>query len=373
MRKKIAALVLLISTALGLCSCATIDQLKQNVQKDISAYQSEEGQDGTVDTSNVSIDETNYYYSQLKTETERKTYMEIYSILLNKDDMAFVSIEDMDNLEFLYYCVMYDYPELFYVDGYSYSQYQNNSISFMPKYTMNETEIDAAMQTIEGYKQSVLSQMTEEMSSYDKEKIIYDYISANTEYVEGSPYNQSMYSVALGQSVCLGYSKMFQYLCKQCQIPCTIVTGNTKEGTAHGWNCVNINGNWYMTDVTNSTIAVDEKEKQKSYYLFNVTEQEIRRYYSIDNAVAIPPCNRMDENYYYKNGVYFDTADIDRFGQLKEASETKDILIKCSTQAVLDEICHQLIDEEQVYSILDTNHVSYMVSDDTLTFEVTWD
>lgn len=373
MRKKIAALVLIISTALGLCSCATIDQLQQKVQKDISSYQSEEGQEGTVDTSNVSVDDTNYYYSQLMTETERKTYQEIYAMLLSKEDMAFVSIEDTDNLEFLYYCVMYDYPEIFYVDGYSYSQYQNNAISFMPKYTMSSAEIDAAMQTIEGYKQSVLSQMTEGMLPYEKEKIIYDYISSNTDYVEGSSYNQSMYSVALGQSVCLGYSKMFQYLCKQCQIPCTIVTGSTKDGTAHGWNCVNISGSWYMTDVTNSTIAVDDKEKQRSYYLFNVTEQEIRRYYSIDNAVELPQCNSMEENYYYKNGIYFDAVDINRFGQLGAAAETKDILIKCSTQEVLDEMRRQLIDEEQIYSILDTNHVSYMVSNDTLTFEVTWD
>ncbi|MCI9128281.1 MAG: hypothetical protein HFG28_14165 [Eubacterium sp.] len=59
--------------------------------------------------------------------------------------------------------------------------------------------------------------------------------------------------------VCEGYSKAFQYLCDESELPsntkCYTVSGNMSGGTgsgAHMWNIVRIDGKSYLVDVTNS-------------------------------------------------------------------------------------------------------------------------
>ena len=55
--------------------------------------------------------------------------------------------------------------------------------------------------------------------------------------------------------VCEGYSRAFQVLCNQLQIPCVLVDGDAVESLqdtleSHMWNYVQIDGGWYAVDVT---------------------------------------------------------------------------------------------------------------------------
>lgn len=55
--------------------------------------------------------------------------------------------------------------------------------------------------------------------------------------------------------VCEGYSKAFKYLCDESDIGCLIVEGHIGTGTGagnHMWNYVELDGNWYLVDVTNN-------------------------------------------------------------------------------------------------------------------------
>lgn len=50
-------------------------------------------------------------------------------------------------------------------------------------------------------------------------------------------------------SVCESYAKSFKYLCDIFGLENLMVTG-TSNGSGHAWNMININNNWYHTDVT---------------------------------------------------------------------------------------------------------------------------
>ncbi len=57
------------------------------------------------------------------------------------------------------------------------------------------------------------------------------------------------------KAICLGYSYLFDTLCKLTQINSVIITGSTKqswfpEPAGHAWNAVKINNKWSLVDVT---------------------------------------------------------------------------------------------------------------------------
>ncbi len=61
------------------------------------------------------------------------------------------------------------------------------------------------------------------------------------------------------KAVCQGYSELFRQLCKQAEIPVYVINGYSKqeyrnntvrERPAHAWNAVQIDGKWYLLDVT---------------------------------------------------------------------------------------------------------------------------
>ena len=86
--------------------------------------------------------------------------------------------------------------------------------------------------------------------TYGKVKIIHDLICDNVTYQTGN-FDQSAASALLDYgvfdmtTVCAGYAKAFQILCNGLGID-TIIT----VSATHAWNCVNIDGIWYITDCT---------------------------------------------------------------------------------------------------------------------------
>lgn len=105
--------------------------------------------------------------------------------------------------------------------------------------------------------------ISDEMTDYEKALSIFDYITLNTVYDMDTYKNKStdnpmqymcyylegvLYSSSK-LSVCDGYSKAYALLCNMEGINCVRVMG-TAGGGGHAWNKVEIDGNWYMVDIT---------------------------------------------------------------------------------------------------------------------------
>ena len=113
---------------------------------------------------------------------------------------------------------------------------------------------------------AVLSEVVrEDMSDYEKELAVHDWMIDNAEYDPGElnhapggpapePDHNNPYGLMLrGKGICVGYSSTFQLFMDMLGIECITVRGTANEGgpgNEHAWNMVRLDGEWYCVDVT---------------------------------------------------------------------------------------------------------------------------
>lgn len=118
---------------------------------------------------------------------------------------------------------------------------------------INRSILDAA-------KDVITSEITDDMSDYEKELAIHDYItgwssfdygvfgrSGSDELADGS---HTPYGVLIDRSaMCHGYSSTFQLFMDMLDIECMTVFGTPSgNGVQHSWNMVRLDGEWYCVD-----------------------------------------------------------------------------------------------------------------------------
>lgn len=143
----------------------------------------------------------------------------------------------------------------------------------------------------------------------DKVKAIYDYIVLNTTYDNntadsvkiGEVGNENSYS-AVGVindnlAVCAGYASTFRLLCEIQGINCEYAWS---EPGKHGWNIVQIEGNWYHVDPTYGDM---EKENSISYNYFMMTNDEVENMEQYKDWQC--DCGKGHECNSSKYGVYY--------------------------------------------------------------------
>jgi len=149
-----------------------------------------------------------------------------------------------------------------------------------------------------------------EMSDYDKELAIHDYIINNTSYDYNNLKNNSIPDssyTAAGVfnnhiAVCQGYSEAFNLLLNIVGIENVIVNGKTADG-GHAWNAVKIDNEWYMTDITFDdpiTFKNNKRQEVLSYEYFNVTNTKLSQDHSW-SITNYPVATGTKNNYYVHN------------------------------------------------------------------------
>lgn len=164
--------------------------------------------------------------------------------------------------------------------------------------------------TIEKAKQILKLIIKDNMTDYEKELAIHDYLISNYEYDYENYIKdtipQSSYTIyglfTHGKGVCQAFTEATKLLLNLTGIECEIVEGNQK----HEWNIVKLDGEYYMLDVTWDNPYSDEKGKDKiesiSYDYFNVTNDMISQSHSWDKE-KYPIANGTKYNYYKYNNM----------------------------------------------------------------------
>lgn len=125
---------------------------------------------------------------------------------------------------------------------------------FADGFTSTE-QIDRAIGQIEEIKNNIIRNLSG--NNYKKIMTIHDYIIDNIEY--DSTYEAlgtySLYGAFIGKTcVCEGYAKSLKYLANSINIECEIMQGTATNSTgkteSHAWNCIKLDGNWYLMDTT---------------------------------------------------------------------------------------------------------------------------
>lgn len=330
-----------------------------------------------------------YAYERL-TDSGKTLYVELLTIMQKLGENILVSTTSDDAIDLVFDYVLADHPEIFYVDGYHYTNYTLDSvitkIAFSGNYIYNADEIRNRQSLINEYASQCLAGAPASDDDFYAIKYVYDYIITNTEYDVNAPDNQNICSVFIdGRSVCSGYSKAAQFLLNKLGIPCTLVSGTvtTKKASnvRHAWNLVLCNSAYYYMDVTwgdssyqtgNGENADLTKLPTVNYDYLCVTTDEILRNHTIADRLAMPYCDSMKDNYYVREDEYFTSADLTLVGELfdrRYRDDSENVVIKCDSRYVYDTLFELLVTQRMVFDYLqgDNATVSYTTFADTYT------
>ena len=160
---------------------------------------------------------------------------------------------------------------------------------------------------------AILSQISAEVSEYDKVKYIYETLVRDVAYVENAPDNQNIYSTFVRkETVCAGYAKANKYLLERLGVYCIYVLGDAAE-ESHAWNIVQCNGVMCYVDVTwadplFSEDVLDIPEEILYDYLC-CSDTMLGATHRADEQYNYPECFSDDFEYYHLNQMYYDSAD----------------------------------------------------------------
>lgn len=334
-----------------------------------------------------------YCYEQLS-DVEKLWYSDMYAIMSNMHTDVTLSLKGNqaigeEGIDKVFQCVMNDNPELFYVEGYTYTVYtygqKISKINFSGTYTMDRAGRDEKQALIDAAVEDCFAGISMDAPDYEKVKYVYEYVILSTDYKLGAQDNQNICSVFIGkESVCQGYAKAIQYLLDRLGIPATLVIGTVYGAESHAWNLVQIDGNYYYVDATWGDASYQMSEAADaakvefpviSYDYLCVTTDQLLKTHTIQNVVDLPLCDSMESNYYVKEGAYFTAYDeiaLSAFFEKGYEEGRSDLTFLCADKAVYDIFRTELIDNQKIFRYLNSPNGTVAYVEDADKFSMTF-
>lgn len=144
------------------------------------------------------------------------------------------------------------------------------------------------------------SVITADMSDYEKELAVHDYIIKNCTYDRGSlavipspaEHGGDPYGVLInGTAICKGYATTFRLFMEMLDIPCETVFYLDPMSSAHdhAWNIVTIDGSPYYVDVTWDDPIPDDDERLTYHEYFNVSRHTLDYDHELSDSLPETP------------------------------------------------------------------------------------
>lgn len=309
-----------------------------------------------------------YAFGKLS-EEEQEVYLEIFGALTEFKENVRLSSCDKDLIADVFQCVLNDHPEIFYVEGYSYTEYTLGDIlkkiTFTGSYCFSREEVARKQEQIDDYVNQCLAGMRSDADEYEKVKYIYEYLIHHTDYDASAKDSQNICSVFIERrSVCQGYAKATQYLLNRAGVFATLVLGQVIGGEGHAWNLVRIDGEYYYVDTTWGDASYQavgggnypiEKIPTINYDYLAVTTEQMEQTHTPDNVVELPLCTAIDANYYVREGAYFTQWDEEKINKIFSDSYEKGeayVTLKCEGAEVYRQMRETLIEQQGIFRYL---------------------
>ena len=190
------------------------------------------------------------------------------------------------DLETVYQGFLYDHPEVFWLSSsYNYrvcssigGEETADAVSVIP-IPKAAAELDAMRREFDSASEEILGSTSTAVTDREKALILYDCLTAGTEYEEEALYDSALqnehtaYGAVCGKkAVCDGIALAYKYLLDRCGIKCILIPG-TGEGMPHVWNIVFWDGKWHESDPSWDTVS---KETSSGQY-FDLTTAEMSK------------------------------------------------------------------------------------------------
>lgn len=267
-----------------------------------------------------SVSTEKYVYSTLN-ENEKILYDQIYNCIIGFDSECPISTKDPKELNKIFSCVVADYGDIFWIDGYEYMTYTSGSyitgITFTPSYTMDRSKKDELQSEIDEVCSSWLAELPDGADDYEKSKFVFEKLIENVDYVYNANNSQNILSVFLGgATVCQGYAQASAYLLSRLGIPAVVLSGKANN-ESHAWNLIRLDGEYYYFDVTwgNSTYRTEgASEKFIDYTYLNTTTAQMEGSHELDVVFSVPECTSIVNSYFVREGLFFREFNPDEVG-----------------------------------------------------------
>lgn len=327
-----------------------------------------------------------FYFNQLN-DKEKEMYTSIYEGINTYKKSIKLDVNDLDELERIFYGVLYDHPEIFWVDRsfqYSYGGLLKSSYQLTPNYTYNKTESSKIQKKLISIADDILKSVSTTATEYDKVVYVYEWLVDNIEYDEEA-YNakktsnlQNIDSAFLKKkTVCAGYSRATQYLLNLMKIECTYVVGDADNGSGyspHGWNLVKCEDEYYYIDTTwgdPTYTGIDTNVRHINYSYLNCTSAILMKTHKLttDGNYQYPECTSMNANYFVKNKCYYTSYDAGTISKKLKKNQAKK---KPSQMMFEKQADYNKCLKDLKSSTLINESFSYYHDDDFLTIEIIW-
>jgi hypothetical protein len=254
--------------------------------------------------------EERYFINQISA-SQRENLVAVYHALLqcptgyiNLPNTLSNPSENIDELSDLLY---YSCPELV--------QLSTNKMSM--SYTKKQVQFNVTMSLSEYENYCIelfdilyeLNENTRDMTDWEKSKYVYDFIIQSTTYEAAASDSVNAHEgsalgpLIVGRARCQGYANAYQLCMWAVGVECYAVTGVAgPDNGRHAWNIANIDGNYYLSDVTWDDID----QASSGYAYFNVSSAEFPQHTADAFWINLnmPQCNKNDMSFFKINDAY---------------------------------------------------------------------
>lgn len=252
----------------------------------------------------------------------------IYQALMNFEASVTLPCEiTVEEINYLIQVLHFECPELMQFDlsqsGMFYYDTTTNIVNkYELAYVLSQAEYtemyDACVEVIDR-----LVAETQGMTDWEKERYVFDYITANCSYdlymdLAGTAYGTLVQKIAK----CDGISLATKWILEEMGITCVVAGGAPKEGDiGHVWNYVLLDGAYYGLDVT-ADVFGEDNEGPILFCAYNVSTELLEEDFILDPVfteyVQTPVVTTMEKSYHVQNGGYITSGSgWERYAQAK--------------------------------------------------------
>ena len=232
----------------------------------------------------------------------------------------------VDELPMVYACYRSDFPQHFWLGGYSYYHEGEWVSKLEPSYSMRHREaLLQKQQAMEDAAVQLLVGVGDSLSEYERVLRIHDALCGWMTYGDeatGGTYIHTAYGALFNRiAVCDGYARAFQYLLHRAGIRTLMVYGESEnpasgESEGHAWTIAYIDGQPYHFDIT------WDDQDYLSYAYFGLTTARVEEDHSITgNDYTVPVCTADEANYFVRSGGLLAGCDLSAVAALLQQGD----------------------------------------------------
>lgn len=303
-------------------------------------------------------------------KNEQATYEHVVKqYLMGKRKISAPCEIDNNGVLSVYRAISLDHPELFQLSSTCSVARQIGLLGSQNFYMITDLYSKSEEEKIKSTVQALQKELRDRLeinTPLGAVKETTKWLVENVSYCIDNKFNQNAASALyFKRAQCSGYSKGFKLLMDMFNIPCIVAEGsiNNSGDTAHAWNLVKLENNWYHIDVTNT---VPYKFAENSPY-FLISDNAIQKTHKWHNNIPVCPdsfSTQTDEDVFYSTyeiGVHLKRAYLKR--------ETS----VCFNAEICDE---PSVNQERVLDFIkkwysqNANNISFRIQAKNIKFEI---